>query len=161
MILRPFSKSDGNMILSWINDEREFYVLTGGTLGNYPITSEDIYNAYTSRRDLMVFIAEENNKSIGQFGLYVTEGKNYRICYVIVNKKARGKGLGTEMVREAVKYCFDVLEGESISLSVFKTNKPAFLCYKKIGFKIIDGKEKSFNIMGKEEACYEMILKRY
>ena len=39
MILRPFSKSDGNMILSWINDEREFYVLTGGTLGNYPITS--------------------------------------------------------------------------------------------------------------------------
>ena len=76
MILRPFSKSDGNMILSWINDEREFYVLTGGTLGNYPITSEDIYNAYTSRRDLMVFIAEENNKSIGQFGLYVTEGKN-------------------------------------------------------------------------------------
>ena len=65
------------------------------------------------------------------------------------------------MVREAVKYCFDVLEGESISLSVFKTNKPAFLCYKKIGFKIIDGKEKSFNIMGKEEACYEMILKRY
>ena len=38
--LRPYNKSDAEIIMSWIKDERAFYKWTAGVLGEYPISEE-------------------------------------------------------------------------------------------------------------------------
>ena len=38
--LRPYNKSDAEIIMSWIKDEIAFYKWTAGVLGEYPISEE-------------------------------------------------------------------------------------------------------------------------
>ena len=161
MNLRKLEKADCKLILDWIKDEREFYIFTGGTLGRYPLSADELYEAYIKQKDeLMTFIAEESeNIPVGHFALRNVGNGNCRLCYVIIDKTKRGGGYGLSMLEAANKYCFEKLNADKISLAVFKINEPAFNCYKKLGFKI-DAPDSIFDFMDGKEICYEMALYR-
>ena len=42
------------------------------------------------------------------------------------------------MLRLGLKYAFDILGAEKITIGVFENNAPAYLCYKKVGFADVD-----------------------
>ena len=159
MIIRKLERSDCNIILDWMKDEQEFYIITGGTLGSYPLTPEMLFEAYSKQSDeLITFIAEDEKLGpVGHFALRDKGNGNRRLCYVVINKDHRGNGLGEAMVREAIRYSFDRLNASKVSLAVFKVNEPALNCYKKLGFEK-DGPDSIFDFMDRKEECYEMAL---
>lgn len=48
----------------------------------------------------------------------------------------RGKGIGCDVMKILMSYCFHTLGVYSIHLDVLETNKSAIECYTKLGFKI-------------------------
>ena len=158
LILRPSNENDADLFLSWLKDESEFDILSGGTLGKMPHSGKELYDVFMSRSTTeKQYTVEYNGVPVGQFTLRDAGDGCYKICYVIIDKNRRKEGLGRQMMSLAVDYCLNELKAKNISLVVFKRNTAAFNCYKDVGFKVVEGKESMFMLMGKEEACYEMI----
>lgn len=59
--LRPYNKSDAEIIMSWIKDESSFYKWTAGVLGEYPISEEQ----FDTVSNLMAFTAIDDNDVVG------------------------------------------------------------------------------------------------
>lgn len=55
--------------------------------------------------------------------------------FVIVDDTKRGKGYGKEMIKLAIKYSFEIMKADKITIGVFENNLPAYCCYKAAGFK--------------------------
>lgn len=53
---------------------------------------------------------------------------------VLIFHEFRGNGFGKAMVQEAVKFAFENLNLDEVSLGVFDFNAPAIKTYKEIGF---------------------------
>lgn len=70
---------------------------------------------------IMRFLDEE--KTILQFG------------FIIVDDTKRGKGYGKGMLSLALKYAFEILKVEKVTLGVFQNNESAYHCYISVGFR--------------------------
>lgn len=103
------------------------------------------------------YTVEDNGVPVGQFTLRDAGDGCYKICYVIIDKNRRKEGLGRQMMRLAVDYCLKSLRLKILVWRFSKKILQLFNCYKDVGFKVVEGKESMFMLMGKEEACYEMI----
>lgn len=40
------------------------------------------------------------------------------------------------MLKAALRYAFDILKAEKVTLGVFENNEPAYYCYKAAGFRM-------------------------
>jgi RimJ/RimL family protein N-acetyltransferase len=92
---------------------------------------------------------KESNAPVGDINLLDTvefdDGPELKI---MIGEK-QGKGRGSEAMRLLLDYAFNTIGLETINLSVYKDNIPAFSLFKKFGFSIIGEKTDSDN--GKEE----------
>jgi ribosomal protein S18 acetylase RimI-like enzyme len=84
-----------------------------------------------------------------------------RFGFVIVDDSRRGKGYGKKMLQMAIRYAFDMLKAEKITLGVFENNPPAYFCYKAAGFRE-PSTEKTFMIelLGEQWKCIELEVMR-
>lgn len=80
--------------------------------------------------------------------------------FVIVDPERRGQGLGKAMLRQGLKFAFELYGADKVSLGVFENNPSAYYCYKAVGFKdtVLDSTE-VYNIMGEEWKCRELIYR--
>jgi RimJ/RimL family protein N-acetyltransferase len=62
------------------------------------------------------------------------EKKEGRVGRFLIGSDARGKGIGTETLKELVRIGFEELGFEKITLGVFDFNHNAIKCYEKSGF---------------------------
>lgn len=85
------------------------------------------------------------------------------LCYVIHQKTRmssvcydafRGMGYGRKLLQLAIDYARNILHAKRITLGVFCDNRPAFECYRSIGFSVIEND--SYMIDGEEWQEYEM-----
>ena len=84
-----------------------------------------------------------------------------RLGFVIVDSKKRGMGYGKRMLEAAIKYAFEILRAEKLTLGVFENNEAALRCYKSVGFTETETAENEvFRIFGEEWKCIELELKR-
>ena len=63
------------------------------------------------------------------------DNKILRFGWVIVDDSIRGKGYGTQMLQAGLKYAFEILDVDVVTLGVFENNELAHNCYKKVGFR--------------------------
>ena len=64
---------------------------------------------------------------------------------------------GKKMLQMAIRYAFDMLQAEKVTLGVFENNPSAYYCYKAAGFKKIETEKKIvFEILGEQWKCIEM-----
>ena len=93
---------------------------------------------------------------------YPNNNKNeIRLGFVIIDDSQRRKGYGKEMISLAIKYAFEFLKVNKISLGVFENNIAALNCYESCGFKkVILDKRECYECMGEIWNCIEMELKR-
>lgn len=84
-----------------------------------------------------------------------------RLGFVIINDMQREKGYGKEMVSLAIRYAFEFVKVNKVSLGVFENNLAAIRCYESCGFKKVS-KEKieAYLCMGEKWNCIEMELKK-
>lgn len=92
----------------------------------------------------------KNNFHIGNIKLEPIDFETKRAIFglLIGEKSYWGKGIATEATKLIVKYAFEQLSLEEIELGVILDNKAAIRVYEKVGFKIIEVKEKSSNHNG-------------
>ena len=168
--LRPYKPSDAEAIVSWIKDERAFHKWCSDRFGDYPIKAEDINYKYLECNGdceepdnfYPMTLADESGP-VGHLILRYTdkEKATIRFGFVIVDDSKRGKGYGKKMLQMAIRYAFDMLKAEKITLGVFENNPPAYFCYKAAGFSE-SSTEKTFMIelLGEKWKCVELEVSR-
>ena len=145
--LRPYKSCDAQTIAKWVQDKNVFTVWGGERFGDYTITAEIIDKKY--RKDngdcaepdnFYPWTAFDDNGVFGHFIMrYINRDKNViRFGWVVVDSSVRGKGYGTQMLRLGIKYAFEILGAEKLTIGVFENNTPAHTCYKKAGFADVD-----------------------
>lgn len=168
--LRPYKPSDAEAIVSWIKDERALRKWSSDRYGAYPITAEDINYKYLNCNgdceepdNFYPLTLVDESGPVGHLILRYTnkEKSVIRFGFVIVDDSKRGKGYGKKMLQMAIRYAFDMLKAEKITLGVFENNPSAYFCYKAAGFREIPmEKELIFEILGEQWKCIELEVKR-
>lgn len=89
----------------------------------------------------------DNNTVAGHLILRFTDKERtiLRFGFVITDDSKRGLGYGKEMLSLALKYSFEILKVNKITLGVFDNNLAAYHCYKSVGFKEIENENKEEN----------------
>ena len=168
--LRPYKPSDAETIVSWIKDERALRKWSSDRYGAYPITAADINYKYLDCNgdceepdNFYPLTLVDESGPVGHLILrYTDEAKSIiRFGFVIVDDSKRGRGYGKRMLQMAIRYAFDMLKAEKITLGVFENNPSAYFCYKAAGFREIPmEKEFIFEILGEQWKCIELEVKR-
>lgn len=158
MILRPYQESDGEIVAGWFRQERTMRLWSAGCYDHFPISGEDINAHYRTFRDNLGFkayMAMSGDRPVGHFALLRREGGEIRILYVVVDREARGQGLGTRMMAQCVSKARERFGEGDVTLCVFAQNGIARRCYEKSGFRYLPQK-KVLRLMEEDWECLEM-----
>lgn len=158
--LRPYEHIDGEKILSWIQNERQFRLWTADRYDHYPITAEDMDRYYAACAEHGPFWAMTACDEAGPEGhliLRFPEGdrKHLRLGFIIVDASRRGRGYGKALLGLAIGWARQFPEVERITLGVFEDNQPARHCYRAAGFRE-NGAVYEVRLMGETWNCLEM-----
>lgn len=150
--LRPFKRQDAEKILPWLSDERTMAMWSGGHF-HFPLTKEQLLNRMeeTERLDDAWIMAglDEQGEVAGHLYMWADYEKNsLHFGFIVVDDTRRGQGLGQQLLKSAVKYAFDILGVERVTLGVFDSNPRAHGCYKKVGFRDEYVEENAYNYHG-------------
>lgn len=163
--LRPYKSSDYKYIINWINSSRECAKWSADKF-KYPLTKELLEkykNKCDKENDTWIFVAvNEKGIPVGQllFNRVNYEEESAHLSFVVVNPKFRGRGFGKEMMRQVIKYGFEICDFSKLTLNVFDNNPSAHSCYKAVGFKDIKHIDNVFTFKGEEWGLYEMAINK-
>lgn len=161
--LRPYKACDAQTITSWIKSEFAFRQWCADRYKTYPLTAEAMNRYYGSEQEndrIWGMTAFDDAGVVGHFTMRFPHAGSFnevRLGFVIVDDQKRGRGYGKEMISLAVRYAFDFVKANKVSLGVFENNRPALQCYRACGFDIVrrDPPE-SYLCMGEVWNCIEM-----
>lgn len=148
--LRTYKPCDAKTILTWCKDEVSFRKWTSDRYESFPITEADMNYKYVDCNgdcaDLDNFFpmtAFDESGVVGHLIMRFTDKEKavLRLGFVIVDDSKRGKGYGKEMIRLALKYAFEIMKVEKVTIGVFENNASAYHCYKAAGFKEVETAE--------------------
>jgi len=140
--LRPLELWDGRELAKYLNREelKEYTSLV------FPINTfleEEWIKRNAITHNNIVFAIESNGILIGTAGLssidWTSRSAEYGIA--IYESTFWNKGIGTEVTMLILKYAFEYLNLNRVSLRVFENNPRAFHVYEKCGF-IQEGRER-------------------
>ena len=133
LIIRPTVKEDRKHLINWLKDK--------DTLRWYPMSSEkelevstSVWMNYIAKKS--VITADYKGIPCGAALIYIQDVKkisHHSLFAMIVNKDYRGKGIGTNLLKEVIliskKFKLEIL-----LLEVYEGN-PAIRLYRRFGFK--------------------------
>ncbi len=142
--LRPYKSEDAEKITKWASNQDVYLKWGGNLIGEFPLTPDALNTTYFEKNGLCKepdnfypwVAVDEENGVVGHFIMRYLHGdpKILRFGWVIVDTSIRGKGYGTEMLRLGLKYAFEILQVDVVTIGVFEHNDIAHNCYKKVGF---------------------------
>lgn len=152
-------KEDLKKIIEWNENKSADYLLQwAGLMYNYPLSLGQVENYFLNevkKENSNIFIYKilliSTGEIIGTIELrQIDEDKKIgKVCrFLIGEENVRGKGIGTEVLKEILRIGFEDLKFEKITLGVFDFNKNAIKCYENVGFikvKFIKNARKSSN----------------
>ena len=170
LIIRPYKPEDAAVILSWIKDETAFRKWSSDRYGAYPITANDMNYKYLDCNgdceepdNFYPITAVDANGPVGHLIMrYTNKARTIiRLGFIIVDDRKRGMGYGKRMIQMAMRYAFDMLKAEKITLGVFDNNPSAYYCYKAAGFNEIPVNDDIvFEILGEKWNRIELEVNR-
>lgn len=147
--LRPYiAARDFEHIQNWFSDERTFAMWSAQRVP-YPPERES-FDAFLSelaaqQGDSPFVATDENGTVVGFFCYSLNYGSGEGMLkFIVVDSSVRGKGIGTKMLKLAVKYAFEISGAKAVHLNVFSVNDRAKRCYEKVGFTVRDVTENAF-----------------
>ena len=159
--LRRHKQENYPLYADWYGDE-EIWRLTSWTAK--PMRRAAVEQLFDEREvstvdDSFAIHREDEEKPLGVIGLTnISEEKSSADLTVIVGSvEDRNKGLGTAAIRAILRYAFEDLGLERVSLSVFEFNEPAIHAYEKLGFKREGRMQRAIQ---RDGAVYDVILMR-
>lgn len=167
--LRTYKNCDAKTIISWCKDEISFRKWTSDRYDAFPITETDMNMKYNDLNgdcpdpdNFYPMTAFDESGVVGHLVMRFTdEGKKVlRFGFVIVDDSKRGMGYGREMIRLALRFAFEIIKSEMVTIGVFDNNMSAYHCYKAAGFKEIEAKEREiFEFNGEKWGIIELAMK--
>lgn len=168
--LRPYKACDAETIISWCKDEVSFRKWTSDRYDKYPITADDMNHKYIDLNgdcpdadNFYAMTAFDESGVVGSIILrYTDEARSVvRLGFVIVDDSKRGKGYGKRMIAQALKFAFELLGAEKVTIGVFDNNEPAYRCYRSMGFTESPAAEPvTLTILGEEWAIIELEMSK-
>lgn len=167
--LRPYKPCDAAVITSWLKTEYAFRQWSADRYEKYPITPSDMNTYYDRDRDsdsIWGMTAFDESGVVGHLTMRFPdrEKREIRFGFVIVDDSRRKKGYGKEMLSLAVRYAFEILRADKISLGVFENNRAALKCYQSCGFEAVEKTEleekERYECLGEIWGCIEMERKK-
>ena len=135
--LRAFERQDAETYRGWINDPEVAALVDRAG----PVTAEEHarwYEALVGAPDHHVFAVEETDGRafIGLVWLYGVHARHRRaeVRIVIGERRAWGKGRGTDALRALADVAFDTLGLEKLWADVLATNPRAVSAFERAGF---------------------------
>ena len=140
MNIRPYMPADFAVLRQWISDART-HALWCANRFPYPPEAAGFAAALQeiSARtgDRPYIAADETGRAVGFFCRSLNpETNECMLKFVIVDGTLRGRGVGTEMLRLAVRAAFAETDAGAVQLMVFSENPAAIRCYRKTGFQV-------------------------
>ena len=164
--LRPYKSCDAETIISWCKDELSFRKWTSDRYDSYPITAEDMNRKYidlngdcTEPDNFYPMTAFDENGAVGHLIMRFTDAEKatLRLGFVIVDDSRRGMGYGKEMIKLALKYAFEIIRAEKVTIGVFDNNPSAYHCYKAAGFHdVVTSEKQTFTFQGEVWTILEL-----
>lgn len=140
--IRPMRPEDADFILKCNeNTGPDFLVQwSGPTCYQYPLTRGQILSHTANTESALFFTAIGDGTVIGTCELANIDSESHSctFCRFLLAENSRGKGFGTEILREITRYAFEELDMHTVKLAVFAYNKGAIRCYEKVGYSIVD-----------------------
>ncbi len=125
---------DAKAIMDWFPD-KESVVRWGSPYMSYPLKDEtffgDIYWSQITSR-----VARTEDGGLLAFGQYYRKLGRCHLARLVVNPEFRGRGLGERFVAALMQHAGHMLGTEEFSLYVMTANRPAYNCYKRLGFEL-------------------------
>ncbi|HFU75477.1 MAG TPA: UDP-4-amino-4,6-dideoxy-N-acetyl-beta-L-altrosamine N-acetyltransferase [Arcobacter sp.] len=152
IVLKNFvdlSLDEKKMILSWRNNpiiKKWMYTSDDISLENHLSFIENL----KTRDDRYYFLVQEAEEFIGVIDFTNVTSKDLDIG---IYSNPLFKGKGDLLLKEIIKYSFEVLKVKKINAEVFIENEKAYSLYKRFNFKTVD--EKIVNT--KEVKCMELL----
>jgi UDP-4-amino-4,6-dideoxy-N-acetyl-beta-L-altrosamine N-acetyltransferase len=136
VLLRPLVSGDLRRCVKWFSDPQIIRFLGRNT----PVTfaeEEKWFRDYERRTDEQIFAIEVDGRHLGNLGLHKIDRTHRKadIGIVIGEPEYWSKGIGTEAMRVALRYGFDALGLNKISLDVLEYNARAIRMYERVGFQ--------------------------
>ncbi len=166
MFLRHYKPCDAKKIVSWCKDERIFQLWGGERFGKFPITEKVMNNKYFNENgdcieedNFYPMTAVNDGETVGHFIIRYLNGdlKILRFGWVIVDESKRGCGYGQNMLTLGLKYAFEIMMADKVTIGVFENNTPAYRCYQSVGFHKDENAEDYFEeIQGKMQRIIEL-----
>jgi RimJ/RimL family protein N-acetyltransferase len=159
--LLPFTESDFDLLISWIDSE-ELLITIAGTDLAYPVTRDQL-SAYQQMEDSHSFTIVEtgSNKKVGHAELVLSGNGVYKVDKLLVGDRSlRGKGLGQAIIQELLQFAFKNLNASAVELNVFDWNIAGIRCYEKCGFVLNTQKSKSFQAGDKTWLAVNMVIEK-
>lgn len=133
----PIEPEDEPQFRRWINDPVNWQYLAARPPLNACREREWIESQGKSQNDVVFgVVVREGHRLIGATGLHRIDRitRKAELGISLGDRAARNRGYGTEAVRLLVRYGFEELNLNRISLSVIAHNPRAIRCYQKAGF---------------------------
>lgn len=163
--LEKFDRNDFERLISWISNDR-FLLQWGGPQYTFPLDVKQLEDtlsmAYGKQPKHIVFkaIDDDTNDVVGHVELMRIDysKKTSHIGRVLIGEsEVRRKGKGSLMLKQLIRFAFDDMGFDSLTLAVFDFNESAIQCYKKLGFKQIEFRKNARNY--REEYWNLIIMK--
>ena len=147
--LHPFGRSDFDRVIQWATDVR-LLMQWAGPIFRFPLDSRQLegYLAGTEgekpARVAWKALDGTQGRVVGHIEIDQIDYKRKRgaLSRVLIGpEELRGRGLGRELVGEAIRRGFEDLDLAEIFLSVFDFNSPAIRCYEANGFELFHRRE--------------------
>ena len=133
------TKEDAKNIVKWNRGtDADFLQQWSGRGYHYPITEQAVKERIEQSIDssYKVFKIIREQEVIGTIELMNLDYMNQRatVGRFLLAPEYRGRGYGTEVLKQFVKDVFKEPQLQMLDLYVFKFNKAAIRCYEKVGF---------------------------
>ncbi len=162
--LLPFTPADIDRLIGWLPSLEALQMWTASSFG-FPLTREHLeghMRESAERGDRLLFKAIEPDagKVIGHIELGAIDHRNrsLRLGRVLLDPQARGRGLGTGMMRGALTLSFETMfQMHRVELAVFDVNPRAIACYERAGFRYEGMSRESFLVTGRPGTYWSII----
>jgi RimJ/RimL family protein N-acetyltransferase len=136
-------EADIDRLISWVPSAK-FLLQWAGPAYHFPLTREQVaeFLALTAGDEpaVLMFKAldEETFEVVGHIELLNIDRQNRSLTIgrvLVGSSQQRGRGIGRQIVAEALKIAFNELGMHRVGLGVFDFNASAIACYEKVGFR--------------------------
>lgn len=136
---RPLTRADAAAFVPWANDPEVTRTLAIGARAT-DVRAEEVFIEKTnaSAHDVLFgIVVRETDQLIGSTGLDQIDFQNQNAIFgmMIGEKRAWGKGYGTEVTALVMQYAFGELHLNRVQLQVFEYNLRAMRVCEKVGFR--------------------------